>query len=647
MTKKTILALWAILALGAAGSVAADDSAPPSAGSGGQKLITLQTAKTDIADALRLVAEQGGLNLVIGPDVTGLVSVYLENVPVETALQAIAVNNGFMFTVFNGVITVAKPPEKGKDEKPSAEPVETRIFTLHFQDAERVKEALEFALTSQGKMKVLNENSMQGYGGTKLSDLSGDLQGSNTSSSNGNGTQSSSSNQNTSGTRTNSNTSNNSNTADTPRNARTLIVTDTAASLDRIGDLIAGLDRTPPQVLIEARIVEMSTDLQRQLGVDWDVNVLANGPILNHELPLEWRSGFSGGSQIRYYPDGTPRTANGMALGTIDFSRFTALVRVHQTDNAVRLLANPRLLVFNNHSASILVGERYPLLQANITDQGTLTEAFDTYIPVGIQLEVTPTIMADGKISLLVHPVTSSLGDEVVGTTGLRVRRILTREIDTRIIMRDGETIVLGGLISDRKTRTINKMPGLGDLPGLDVLFRQESPGSQRVDLLVFLTSHLEGATEISERDRMVFDMYRPHFKHVERLQDAPLHFEIPTEYETPKPMFGDPVGEDVQEFKEQNQQDEELPTLSSVHEEASAVEGTEAEQTSLASPDAVEDGVQESRRIPEPLFAMEIQSSFAEPYPRPIPMPRPIDEENEEPEWPRLASMDYSDDIP
>lgn len=499
----------------------------------GERRITLQTAGSDLASALRLVAEQGGLNLVIGPGVEGQVSVYLEEVPVQTALRALVANNGYIFTVEDGVITVSKPPARTEKVEESVPPLETKIFTLQWQDADRVREALEFALTKHGRIKVLNENSLAPYGGSRLSDLSGDISNSATSRNYGMG-----------GTPQASGTGGAATAhlaGDTPRNSRKLIVTDTAENLPVIASLVADLDRVPPQVLIEARIVEMSTDLQRRLGIDWDVNVMANGPVLNHTLPLDWRAGFAPGTQIRYTPAGRPMNANGLALGTVDFSRFNALLRVHQTDGAIRLLANPRLLVFNNHSASILVGERYPLLQANITDQGTLTEAFDTYIPVGIQLEVTPNIMADGRISMLVHPATSALGDEVVGTTGLRVRRILTREIDTRVIMQDGQTIVLGGLISDRKTRSVNKLPGLGDLPILSVLFRQENPASQRVDLLIFITARVEQALEISERDRQVFDMYRPHFKQVERLRDVPVHFEIPTEYEPPRPMFGDP----------------------------------------------------------------------------------------------------------
>jgi len=548
MTPRRALIHWllaAAWAVAGGGPAVADDAA--SAGGASEKLITLQAAKTEIVDALRLVAEQGGLNLVIGPDISGQVSVYLENVPVETALRSIAINNGLNYTVSGEVLTISKPPQASAQGAPAAPmpSLQTRVFTLQWQDAERVKDALEFALTPSGKIKVLNENSQPGYGSTRLSELGGESTGSN-STNTMYGSLGTSGAAGTTGTPLAGNAGLGTVAAsdDLPRNARTLVVTETEENLVRIAELIADLDRMPPQVLIEARIVEMTTDLQRQLGIDWDVNVLANGPILNHSLPLEWRAGFAPGSQTRYAPGGEAQTESAMALGTIDFSQFRALLRIHATDNTIRLLANPRLLIFNNHSASILVGERYPLLRANITDEGTLTESFDTYIPVGIQLEVTPTILADGRISMLVHPVTSALGDEVVGTTGLRVRRILTREIDTRIAMHDGQTVVLGGLISDRKTRTINKVPGLGDVPGLNVLFRQESPASQRVDLLVFLTARVEEASRISERDQQIFDTYKPHFKQVDRLQDAPLYFELPPERGRVGPPFGDPTDE-------------------------------------------------------------------------------------------------------
>ena len=541
MKRLQILMIVAALACSVSPLLAGDPKVK-TIGSG--RSITLNMKKGEVSDALRLIAEQGGLNLVIGPEVKGEVSVYLTDASLETALKAIASNNGFSYRVDDDVITVSKVSDKTNGPE-IAPPVTTSIFTLRSQNAERVKDALEFALTKHGKMKVLNQNSQDGYGVQRLNALGGELNG--TSGTNGSvpgsvggyGPSQSATN-GTGGTSLGLPRQNQALSQDQARNAGTLVVTDVPENVERIGRLIADLDKLPPQVLIEARIVEMSTDLQRQLGIDWNVNVLANGPILNHEWPLHNRAGFASGSQIRRTFDGSPIQSAGLALGTVDFSQMSAMLRANQNDTSVRLLANPRLLVYNNHSASILVGERYPILQANISNYGTATESLQTYIPVGVQLEVTPTIMMDGTVSMLVHPATSALGDDVVGTTGLHVARITTRELDTRVIMSDGQTIVLGGLISDRKTHQANKVPGLGDIPVLDILFRQENPRSERVDLLVFLTAHVECATQVSERDQKVFDMYRPQFKHIERLQDVPVHFEIPTEYEPPRPMFSD-----------------------------------------------------------------------------------------------------------
>jgi len=508
--------------------------------------ISIELAKSEIRDALRLIAQSGNINLIIGPDIEGNVSVHLDNVPVEVALKAIAINNNLRYSVAEGVVTISRPPIVDPNSAPPT--MVTRAFKLRAQDAARVKEAIEHVLTKYGRMTVLNENSDANYTTSTLNSLSGDIEslksnsGSSSSFSNstGNGAgRSTSQNGAQSGSQSGQ-------FATVAQNSHTLIVTDIEEKVNLVASLIADLDRLPPQVLIEARIVEMSTNLQRQLGIDWNAEAFANGPILNHELPLHNRAGFASGDQIRRDFTGVPYQSAGLALGTVDLSKLSALLKANQDDTAIRLLANPRMLVFNNHSANILVGERYPIFQANVSNFGTVTEAFQTYIPVGTQLEVTPTIMSDSRVSLQVHPATSALGDNVVGTTGLTVARIQVREISTRVIMRDNETIVLGGLISDRKTHTASKVPGLGDWAGLSIFFRQERPSSDRVDLLVFLTARIEGATRISDRDQKVFDMYQPHFKQVERLQDVPLHFEIPTEYEPPKPRFTDPPAEKI-----------------------------------------------------------------------------------------------------
>ncbi len=497
-----------------------------------ERYINLNISEGDIRDALKLVAEHGGLNLVIGPEVQGKVSLYLTNATLESALRAITLNNGFEYKVEEGIISVSKKPEQ-VPEKDTAPELETRVFTLRSADAERVRDALQFALSPFGKMKSFNENSQNEYSTLALSQLEGDVGGDVGGQVGINGGVG-----NAPGAIGNNQAQ--VNQGRPAQNARKLVVTDVPENMPAITDLIMALDKMPPQVLIEVRLVEISTDLQRQLGIDWDIDVLANGPVLNHEFPLHMEAGFASGSQIRRTANGTANSSVGLSLGTIDFSNFTSLLRIHQSDNSIRLLANPRLLVYNNHNASILVGERFPLLEANVSEFGVVTESLQTYIPIGIQLEVRPTIMVDGRVTMAIHPVTSSLGDNVVGTTGISVARIQTRELSTRIIMDDGQTVVLGGLINDRKTRNVQKVPGLGDLWGLSALFRQENPSSQRTDLLVFVTAKVEGGHILSARDREIFDSYEPNFKEVQRLQDVQLQFEVPSEYEDPKPQFGD-----------------------------------------------------------------------------------------------------------
>jgi len=487
--------------------------------------VSLNLVRSDIGDALRLLAQEGGINIVVGPDVKAEVSVSLRNVPVRQALRSLVEANGFRWAEQGGVVTVTKPSAAAATETMPA--LFTKILRPKCVNAATLVSALQPALSKWGKLTILSEDSRPGFGIGSIQDGSNQPQGTTFRSASrsdmvvnaittppGSPTTAGYAGERAAaGTQTGI------------ENSQVLLVTDTRERIDEISKLVSELDVPPRQVLIECRIVEMSTDLQKRLGIDWNIEAFANGPLLYQKLPLYWEAGFA------------PGPINGLALGTVDFTRFTALVQLAQDDNAVRLLANPRMLVFNNHTASILVGEKYPLLTSTITDQGTTTESFDSYIPIGVQLSVTPTIMSDGRVTLLVHPATSALGPDVVGTTGLRIARIFTRELDTRVVMRDADTVVLGGLISDRKTNNVRKIPGAGDVPFLDIFTRQERPQEERVDLLVFLTAYVERAAEMSQEEKDVYASYTPRFKHTDALDAVPLHFDFPgTQFYEQKP---------------------------------------------------------------------------------------------------------------
>lgn len=550
----SLLAVALAIATAGQGGTPPGDGAAPGGGtsvgrsSAGEHLVSLDLVRSDIGDALRLLAREGNINLVVGPDVKAEVSLSLKDVPVREAMRSLVEANGFKWTEQASLVLITKPapdPDAAnRAERPP--PLETRVFRPRNVNATMMAQALIPALSKWGRISVLSEDSKQPYGlgtsnlnsggagmGAGVGGLGGPARASGVPQPQVNTTVIGGGNP----PGANPIPSGNGNIIANAENSQILVVSEAADRIDAIGRLIEQLDIPPRQVLIEARLVEMSTELQKRLGIDWNIEVFANGPILNHEVPLYWNADFAAG------PSRAIRNGHGagLSLGVVDFSRFTALLQAAQDDNSVRLLANPRLLVYNNHNANILVGEQYPILNSTITDQGTTTESLSGYIPVGVQLSVAPTIMSDGRVSLLVRPSASALGDDVVGTTGLRVARIQTREIDTRVVIRDGETVVLGGLISDRKTNNVRKVPGLGDIPILDIFTRQERPRQERVDLLVFLTVSVERATEMSPDEKEYNERYRPRFRHTDAIDDVPLHFDFPgTQFYERKPAPGE-----------------------------------------------------------------------------------------------------------
>jgi type II secretory pathway component GspD/PulD (secretin) len=162
-------------------------------------------------------------------------------------------------------------------------------------------------------------------------------------------------------------------------------------------------------------------------------------------------------------------------------------------------------LTLNNQEASILIGSKFPLLKSTVSnDTGAITgQSLDKYQDIGIQLNVVPQVVGNDNISLIIHPAVSSYTQTVkaVSSTGVTMAEypiILTREADTQIQMKDNETVVIGGLITDRKTKTTKGIPILKDIPILGLLFQQSVTNDEKVDLLIFITAHIVKEGEFS-----------------------------------------------------------------------------------------------------------------------------------------------------
>lgn len=251
--------------------------------------------------------------------------------------------------------------------------------------------------------------------------------------------------------------------------------------------VIKQLDIRRAQVLIEAILVEVTETKQAELGVEWG----AAGPngvgLINFSGTIPTIIGNAGNPAAQANAIGTGVNA---AFGEIsaDGTGWGALIRALNSDSEANILSTPTLLTLDNEEAEIIVGKEVPFQTGSYTSTGassTPTNPFNTIERknVGLSLKVTPQINEGDEVFLEINQEISDVipkGDAVDVQTS-------KRQIKTRVIVGDGNIIVLGGLLTEKETEVEKKVPGLGDIPGLGALFRSTSNEREKVNLMVFL----------------------------------------------------------------------------------------------------------------------------------------------------------------
>ncbi len=470
--------------------------------------ISLELRDADVREALRMVARQSDVDIVLGGTVEGPITLKLVDATVAETLDAIMKVSGLQYTEQGKIITVSSMDDLLKQRQlaasllgPNAQDgsgapqlTEVRLFKLQYVDAARVQSTLTPLLSDVGSVTllkttdhVIQESGAAAKAGGQAAGLQ--IGGRLTSSSMGQ-----------------------------PARSHTLVVSDVPERLERIAELVDELDTKPVQVLIEARFVEVALGKDDRLGIDWNVAIKAAGPNSPHIFPFNNTNlggsnpNVTGGSQGGLFPAAplsvtTPGIPGLFTFGTLDLTMFTGLLEMINDDSRVQIVSNPRVTVQDRTTATILVGERYPILSTTVTDQGTVTEELDRYEKIGVQLEVTPSVLNDDEIELFARPSTSTLGPVIKGSTGIEVARINTRQVDTSVTVMDGQTIVLGGLISSRESNTESKVPYLSAIPWLgDWLFSFESKATERVDLVVFLTVTIVREQGLTKSQQALFE---------------------------------------------------------------------------------------------------------------------------------------------
>ncbi len=280
-----------------------------------------------------------------------------------------------------------------------------------------------------------------------------------------------------------------------------LVITATPAEFEYLSGVIQKLDIPRDQVMVEVLIAEVSVDKAREIGVEWRVAEKKTGPdgeyIQFGATSFGGINGLTPDATTGYIglPDGFLVGAIGenIQMGGINFPNLGALIRALATKSDVNILSTPTLVTTDNQQAEIVVGETVPFKTATKYDSTSNAQTVDTYDyrDVGLTLRLTPQINRDRFVRLKVF----SQLEAMVNTTGSSATSLtpttLKRKAETSLLVKDGQTVVIGGLLRDDQTMTESKVPLLGDIPLLGALFRSRSTKDQKTNLLIFLTPHI------------------------------------------------------------------------------------------------------------------------------------------------------------
>lgn len=440
-----------------------------------------------VRSALQLIADEAKLNLVASDSVGGSVTLRLVNTPWDQALDVILRAKGLDKRRSGNVIWIAPQAELANYEQSLADAR---------QKAEDSAELVsDYVPISYGKAediaKLLTQGSLQsnGTGGGSSNASRGFL---------------------------------------SPRGSvsfddrtNTLLINDTPDKIRDLRELISTLDRPVQQVLIESRIVAASDTFSRQLGVRWGAQAFKTNPSgqvigttpdlssgatgtaaggtanlvtqvhnLNNGTATNNTLTFPGGYNVNL-PAASPAGTLGLAiLGSnylVDLELSAA-----QTEGRSEVISSPRVITANQQEAVIKQGTEigYVTYQASNSGGGA-QNATVQFKDAVLELRVTPTITADSRVYLKINVKKDALNQFVDSPGGGSVPQIDTREINTSVLVDNGQTVVLGGIYEITKNNTTNKVPGLGDIPGLGVLFRRTVRQNDKAELLIFVTPRI------------------------------------------------------------------------------------------------------------------------------------------------------------
>jgi type IV pilus assembly protein PilQ len=392
--------------------------------------IALDFYKTDIKNVFRIIREISGKNFAIDKNVTGQVTLTLEKpVPWDQVLDLVLKMNGLGMTYEGDIIRIATlatltkeakaqqariaAERKSKAAVKALEPLVTEYIPVNYSNARsEILPHIKPVLTgSRGKISVDNRNNQ-------------------------------------------------------------LIVTDTAAKLEMIKDIVRRIDTVTPQVIIEAKVVEVTDEFSMEVGITWDAAYgpfSVNGDAMSLDAVMNFPSESTSSVGMQFAKvGGTPFVLN-------------ATLNALEVEQKGRIITSPKIVTLDNKKARIKQGVEWPYLERD--SSGNATVKFKN---IDLLLEVTPTVTPDDRISMKIFLTKNDIGVITLGVPSLN-----TNEAQTELLVNDGDTIVIGGIIKRTQQNSVSGWPGLKNVPLLGWLFKTESDTDSGNELLIFITPRI------------------------------------------------------------------------------------------------------------------------------------------------------------
>jgi len=434
----------------AAASDAPDQSAPIIAAPDAEGVFPSLVHHGDITEFLKFLSVASHINIVPSYQVKGTIEVNLFDVSLNEVLEAVLIPNGFTYDKKGRFIYVYTQKEYDQI-KAAAMKMETKVFHLNYISAQDAQDLITPMLSQTGKITTTPE----AIYAEKAEGLGENWAGSSY-----------------------------------------IVVVDYPQYLDKISDLIDKIDRRPPQVLVEATILVVSLDDLNELGVDF--NVLGG---VDFQGGLDPSTSVAGGFHAAFDPadvqlGGTKSsvlsgfagnvTSGGLSVGIIK-NNLGLFVSALESITDVTTLGNPKVLTVNRQVGVVRVGRDEGYLTAESTATTTIQNV--KMLETGTTLKFRPFVMDDGRIRMELHPEDSSGKVVIKGDFALPEKT--TTQVTTNVLVKDGNTIVIGGLFREKTSINRSQIPLLGDIPVLGALFRSTSDQNTKEEVIFLITPHI------------------------------------------------------------------------------------------------------------------------------------------------------------